>query len=414
MNYIRALASVCRNQAKNIFNLLHARRASFPSLGSMTLDLDDVGIAKKWLNSREQWDDRNIIQQYESEFAAWNGSRFAFAFMGGRVGLSACIHALDLKPGDEVIVPGYTCVVVPNAFQYAGVKPVYADIELETYGLDAERVEERISTKTRAILIHHLYGLVCRDIEPLLDIAKRKGLRVIEDCAHSTGALYKRRKVGNFGDAAFYSSEQSKIFNTIQGGITVTNDNSIANRIREYSASAPFPDRISVDRQLHNVILNYYRYKHPNKWWRSDAAILRYAAKEIISTTPEEVCGIRPCHYGRRMPAPIAALAINQLYKIDHYNQLRRCTATIWDLWCNQHSYGKPYVHPESTPVFLRYPVMVEEQKKRNRQWARKSLGVDLGVWFISNIHPAGLRVDGCPNSNRAVAQCINFPTLLR
>ena len=155
----------------------------------MTLDLDDVGIAKKWLNSREQWDDRNIIQQYESEFAAWNGSRFAFAFMGGRVGLSACIHALDLKPGDEVIVPGYTCVVVPNAFQYAGVKPVYADIELETYGLDAERVEERISTKTRAILIHHLYGLVCRDIEPLLDIAKRKGLRVIEDCAHSTGAL---------------------------------------------------------------------------------------------------------------------------------------------------------------------------------------------------------------------------------
>jgi perosamine synthetase len=183
-----------------------------PSLGSMTLDQDDVDIASAWLHNRERWGEGEIVSRYEFEFGCWNGSKHAFAFMSGREALSACIHALGLQAGDEVILPGYTCIVVPNAFHYAGVKTVYSDIELETYGLDVAQLEAKITVKTRAILVRHLYGLVCRDYEAILDLARCHGLKVIEDCAHSTGAEYKRLKVGNRGDVAFYSSEQSKVF----------------------------------------------------------------------------------------------------------------------------------------------------------------------------------------------------------
>ncbi len=384
-----------------------------PSLGSMTLDFDDVNLAKEWLRNRNHWEDQDIIRRYEAEFARWNGSKYAFAGMGGRVALSACIHALNLKPGDEVILPGYTCIVVPNAFHYERVKTVYSDIELDTYGLDANKLESKITSKTKAIVLHHLYGLVCRDYEAILGLAKRFGLYVIEDCAHAAGAAYKGVKVGNYGDVAFYSSEQSKVFNTIQGGMAVANDEALAEKLRQYFDQAPFPDTMWIDKQLHNVILNFYQFKHPQRWWRADVAEALYGDKILISTTSEEMEGVRPAHYGRKMPAPIAALGLNQLKKIDDYNELRRRAAAQWDAWCEKHGYKKPLVINNSIPVFLRYPVLVESEKKKYPSWAYKELGVELGVWFSGNLHPVNITIEGCPNADKAVKQCVNFPTIL-
>lgn len=128
---LRPVARILRNQVRNALNLLRDRPVTYPPLGSVTLDKDDVRLARQWLKDRSRWDDAEEVRQYEQDFAAWNGSKYAYAFMGGRVALSACIKALKLKPGDEVIIPGYnTCVVVPNSFAYAGVKVVYSDIEL--------------------------------------------------------------------------------------------------------------------------------------------------------------------------------------------------------------------------------------------------------------------------------------------
>ncbi|MDP1545321.1 MAG: aminotransferase class I/II-fold pyridoxal phosphate-dependent enzyme [Anaerolineales bacterium] len=412
-NWPRLIYRVGRNQAKNILNLISGRSLTTPSLVSATLDQDDVTIAKKWLKDRRQWRDQSIVAQYESEFVRWNQSKHVFAFMGGRVALSACIYALGLQPGDEVILPGYTCVVVPNAFNYAGIDIVYCDIELDTYGLDITQLEKKITPKTRAILLHHLYGLVCRDFEAILNLAKRCGLKVIEDCAHATGAEYKGRKVGNFGDCAFYSSEQSKIFNTTQGGLAVTNDDDLAAKIKEYYDQAPLADDVWIDKLLHNVIINFYQFKHPGRWWLGDLTSLRYASKYQVSTTREEEEGNRPEHYGRRMPAPVAALGLNQLRKIDDYNRKRRETAKLWDQWCQNNGYTPPLVIPNSTPVYLRYPILVEPEKKQNTYWALKNPGVNIGVWFVSHTHPAIREVVGCPNADIAVKQCINFPGVI-
>lgn len=408
----KSIFYMSKNQVRNLLNALSGRPLKVPSLGSMTLDQDDVDIARTYLQNKSSWFEPKVVLEYEDMFARWNASKYAFVFMGARVALSAAIYALELQPEDEVFLPGYTCVVVPNAFEYVGVKIVYSDIELDTYGLDAEQLESKITSKTKAILLQHLYGLVCRDYEKIIGLAKRYNLRVIEDCAHATGAEYKGLKVGNLGDIAFYSSEQSKVFNTIQGGVAVTNDDNIAKKLREFYNQAPYPDSTLIDKQLHNVILNYYQFKHPQRWWLGDLVNIIYGHKRIISTTCEEERGICPAHYGQKMPAPIAALGINQLKKIDKYNEIRRQTAASWDKWCDVSGYKKPLVVEHSIPIYLRYPVLVEPEKKNNLRWAIKELGINPGVWFVSQIHPVDKTVDNCPNAEVAVKQCINFPCI--
>lgn len=412
MTRLKSLLRIPRHQLRNLIKITRGFPLTTPSLGSATLDLDDVEIARSLLKNHSAWNDQSKVIEYETQFAQWNGSKFAFAFMSGRVALSACIYALALQRGDEVIIPGYTCVVVPNAFTYEGVKPIFVDIELDTYGIDVQQIQKVITKKTKAIMLHHLYGLVCRDYEAIVNLARKFNLKVIEDCAHATGAEYKGKKVGNLGDVAFYSSEQSKVFNTIQGGICVTSCNDLARRMSEFYGIAPLPDEGWIEKQLTTLILNYYCCKDPHRWWKADVAEVCYGSARIESTTREEEKGIKPLNYGYKMAPPIAEIGMNQIKKIDHYNELRRITARKWDQWCMENNYKKPLIVDGSNPVYLRYPIIVEEEKKQDLSWAYKDLGVIPGIWFVSNLHPIGVHLTECINANRAVECCINLPCL--
>ena len=261
--------------------------------------------------------------------------------------------------------------------------------------------------------MQHLYGLVCRDFEALIDLARAHRLWVIEDCAHAAGAQFRNQKVGNFSDVAIYSCEQSKILNTIQGGLAVTNQPQIAARLARWRDAQPFPEEGRVEKLLCNVLLNFAEFKNPENWLQSELAQIRYGQSRVISTTEQEMRGIRPNDYGRRMAAPTAALGLNQLKKADRYNQKRRQQAQRWDQWCQLRGYRRPFVLEGSSPVYLRYPVMVEPEKKSDTSWAARELRVDLGVWFVSHVYPAGWTVEGCPNADQAVQRCVNFPSLL-
>ncbi|MGD9056451.1 MAG: aminotransferase class I/II-fold pyridoxal phosphate-dependent enzyme [Desulfobacterales bacterium] len=400
------------HQARNLVSWVLGSPLKTPPLVSGTLDYDDVRIAKKQIRSRHSWFSSETVKKYESKFASWNGSKFAFAFMGGRVALTACIHALELQEKDEVIVPGYTCVVVPNAFKIANVKVVYSDIELETFGLDASLLEKKFTSKTKAVVIHHLYGIVCRDYKKIISTCRKRGIYVIEDCAQAIGAEFRDQKVGNWGDVAIYSTEQSKAFTTIQGGIVTTNDSKIADRIKEYYNQAKYPSKKVIDKLLHSVLINYYSYKDPQRWWKKELIQTYYKDKILVSTTKEEENGGKPFFHDCKMASPLAEIGINQLTKIDRYNQKRRENALRWVNWCDTNGYQKPLIIKESIPIYLRYPVMVEPEKKQDISWAYRELGVSLGVWFLGNIHPTKIKVNDCPNANKAVRQCINFPTL--
>ena len=127
---------VIRSQATLVRNVLRGWPVVYTGASGMTIDEDDIALAARLLAVAGAWDDPAPVDAFERQFAEWNGSHSAFAFASGRVALAAAIAALDLSAGGEVVVPAYTCVVVANAIRAAGLTPVFADIELETYGLD--------------------------------------------------------------------------------------------------------------------------------------------------------------------------------------------------------------------------------------------------------------------------------------
>jgi dTDP-4-amino-4,6-dideoxygalactose transaminase len=412
MPWIRDVLALGKGQARNLKHLLLGRQLVPTSFVSMTLDPDDVEIAEHFLADRARWDSAPFLDAYERAFAAWNGCERAFAFASGRESLSACLRALGIGAGDEVVVPAFTCVVVPNALQYAGAKVVWADIELETYGLDVAELERRVTPRTKAVLIQHLFGLVCRDYEAVLDLAARRGIRVIEDCAHATGARFRGQRVGLRGDAAFYSSEHSKAFDTIMGGVAIARDAAATNCLEEHARSLPATEDAAAIALLRTLILEYRRYKDPQAWWKAEIARAG-SADAPESLTEEEKRGVKPPSYGRRLAAPLAAIGANQIRKLDAYNERRRRTAARWDPWCDAHGYAKPKVIEGSTPIFLRYPVMVEPEKKRKRSWGYRAFGTKPGAWFTSHTHPVPSSLVGFPKADEAVARCINLPCLI-
>jgi len=408
----RSVLRVGADLARGGWRWLNGRPLLFPEFGSQTIEKDDIALVNASLSRPEAWIDSSIEESLQAEFSRWNGSAAAFAFMGGRVALSACIEALGLEKGDEVVVPGYTCVVVPNAITQAGLEVRYCDIELESFGPDFDSLRAAVTPRTRAVLVQHLYGLVCRDFERILDFASVRKLRVIEDCAHSLGATFNGRNVGNWGDAGFYSTEQSKIMSTFNGGIAVAKAPDVIERLRMFHDRAPYPESDRIRRLLENVRYYSLVQNSPSRWFMRGLWAYRYRRDILKSTSDEELQGILPRHYGEKMPAALARIALNQLKKVDRFNRARRENAERWHQRCVGLGLKTPTVTAGSIPVFLRYPVMVPQGKKYDAEWCLTQFGVLPGFWFSGELHPVRKVMPECPNATMAVERCMNLPTL--
>lgn len=403
---------VGRAGASLLKQILGARRELSPPFSSATLEQDDIAIVRQLLDGESSWFDRALLEEFEARFASVVGAAGAFAFGAGRFALSAILEVLGIGDGDEVVVPGYTCVVVPNAVRFAGAQPVYADIELDTYGLSVESVAQAMSEKTKAIVIHHLYGLVCRDYEELLELGRIRNVHIVEDAAQALGARYKGVHVGLRGVAGFFSTERSKIITTGQGGIAVTQTPWVADGLAAVADRARAPSREWVHMQLEDFLIEYLRKRHSKRWITREWAKIRFGRGPLISTTEMEMEGERPRYYGARMAGAIAAVGSNQLGKLDEMNSRRRRTAEYWEKLCRAEGHGIPEVIRESDPVFLRFPVLVEPDQKRDTRWAWSRYGIHVGQWYETPIHPTNQPVCGCPNATIAADGCVNFPTL--
>lgn len=400
---IKAVWAYCLGRPINQVNL---------SFG--TVEWDDIKIAIHYLLFPPQESDAKVVKAYETAFSTYNGSKYVFSFLQGRVALSACLHALDLNEGDKIVVPAYTCVGVANACWMHKLDIEFCDIELDTYGLSFHDFREIIASSpgVRAVIVQHLFGLVCRDFQQILDYCKEKSIYVIEDCAHATGAIFKEKRVGNYGDVAFFSSEQSKVFNTLTGGLAISNNGGIADRIAHFQRNCTAPTAKEKRAMLAHFIHGYYKLKHPYRAvWGPIAGILlrsmkkgKAFVKETISRTPSQ-------DYARRLPSSLAAIGINQLKKLPRFAERRKQEVEKWKSWCRLKKIDLPTVIPSSHPTFLRYPVLVDSTLKQNKTWAT-SLQVDIGVWFVSYLHPIEYEIKGCPNAKKAIQSCVNFPTL--
>lgn len=171
------------------------------------------------------------LEEFEHAVAGYVGAAHAVGVSSGTAGLHLALIALRVGAGDEVIVPSFTFVAVANAVRYVGATPVFADINAESLNLDPARVEAAITSRTRAMIAVHTFGRPA-DIGALLAVARRHGLKVIEDACEALGAEIGGRRVGTFGDAAVFAFYPNKQITTGEGGMVVTQDAKVARRVR--------------------------------------------------------------------------------------------------------------------------------------------------------------------------------------
>lgn len=206
-------------------------------------------ILTGWVSSAGKF-----VTRFEEMFAQFCGRRHAIATSNGTTALHLTLVALDIGPGDEVIVPTLTFIATANVVVYTGAKPVFVDSEPTTWNIDPVRLEEAITPRTRAIIPVHLYGHPA-DMDPILALAEQHNLAVIEDAAEAHGASYKGRPVGQLGDMGAFSFYGNKIVTTGEGGMVVTDRSDLAEKIRQLRDHGMSPDR----RYWHSMLGYNYR-----------------------------------------------------------------------------------------------------------------------------------------------------------
>jgi len=170
------------------------------------------------------------IPLFEERFSAYCGAVHGVACSSGTAALHLALEALGIGPGDEVIIPSFTLIVSANVVCWTGAKPVLVDVEPDTWCMNPRLIEEKITPRTKAIMVVHMYGHPA-DMGAIMAIARRHGLRVIEDCAQAHGAEVHGRRVGAVGDVGAFSFYGNKIITTGEGGMVVTNDAAVAQRV---------------------------------------------------------------------------------------------------------------------------------------------------------------------------------------
>jgi perosamine synthetase len=193
------------------------------------------GNEKKYLNQciDSGWisSEGPFVEAFENSFARYVGRKYAIAVSNGTAALDAAIEALDIQFGDEVILPAFTIISCVNQIVRSGANPVLIDSYPDTWNMNVDVIEGKITKKTKAILVVHIYGLPT-DMAPILSLAKKYNLKVIEDAAEAHGQTYCGKCCGSFGDISTFSFYPNKLITTGEGGMVLTDDPDLAERIR--------------------------------------------------------------------------------------------------------------------------------------------------------------------------------------
>jgi perosamine synthetase len=305
------------------------------------------------------------VKAFEEAFAQMCGVKHAIATSSGTTALHVALLANGIGPGDEVITSAFTFIASANSILFTGARPVFVDIDPRTFNLNPDLIEAAITPKTKAIMPVHLYGLAC-DMDPILRIAKKHGLAMIEDACQSHGAEYKGRKVGSFGTGTF-SLYPTKNITSGEGGMITTNESAIDEKCR-------------VIRQ-HGMRRRYYH---------------------------DEL------GFNFRMTDLHAAIGLAQLPKLEKFNAQRRANAGY--LSKNLKGVVAPYIPEGQTHVFHQYTVRVSAEKRDGLRAHLQERGVSSEVYYPVPIHKQSFYVadlgymDSLPLTENAALEVLSLP----
>lgn len=335
-------------------------------------------------------------------------------FWKGRVALYALMKAYGIKKDDEVILPAFTCVVVPNAIIYCEAKPVYVDINPQTLNCDAEEIRKKITEKTKFIIAQNTFGL-SSDLDAIMVIAKEKNIIVIEDCTHGLGGFYKGRKNGTIADASFFSTQWNKPFSTGIGGMAYVHDKDVAEKMKsiEKTSKAPsFLERVQL-----SVLLSVRSImKAPAVYWPM-IKLYRFLSKNNLvvgSSQGNELDNpILPDDFLKQMANVQLKKGISELMKLNQYVSHRVKVAAQYDEALRKLGIK---INSNSDNAYLKYPLLVKDRKLFFELAAKKN--IELGDWFISPIHPITEQFHlwqydygKFPIAEYVSAQIVNLPT---
>lgn len=305
------------------------------------------------------------ISQFENDFAKYCGVRYGITTTNGTTALHLALVTLGIGAGDEVLVQTFTNMATVFAVRYVGAKPVAIDIEPDTWNLDPNLLEKKITPNTKAIMVVHIYGHPV-DMDPVMEVAKKHNLFVIEDCAEAHGAEYKGKRVGSFGDISCFSFYANKIITTGEGGMVITDNRELADRARS----------------LHS--LSYGR--GPNKFMHEEVG------------------------YNYRMSNVIAAIGCAQLAKIEKIIEMKRNMAAFYNRELSGFkALQLPVEKPYAKNVYWMYLVVLRDMWRGRRKevmTALKDRGVETREAFVPYnqqeifVREGLVQPDECPVAN--------------
>lgn len=354
------------------------------------------------------------IEAYERAFADRIGVQFASSFAAGRIGLHGVLRCLGIGRGDEVLLQTPTHIVVANAIRYTGARPVFVDIDLASYNIDTAQAADRVTPRTRAIVVQHTFGIPA-DLDAIAELSESHGLAVIEDCVHALGATYRGRPVGSFGRAAFFSTEETKTMSTTMGGMVVTHDQELAQSLRAFQEACTWPPPSLVARYLVKLLTNHVLAEpHVHRYSRAAYELVGERHPLPRATVDEELVGLKPARYEERLSNGQAAVGLQQLRQLDANLDHRRRISELYAELLAERGLRGPSVPDGAQPAFARYPVWVEDRPEVERVLGPLAVP---GTWFTSVLEEAvsphyGDYVNGsCPRAELASAHLYNLPT---
>ncbi len=308
------------------------------------------------------------VAEFEEKFANYVGTEYAVAVSSGTTALHLALLAAGVGEGDEVITTPFSFAATGNSILYTGAKPVFVDINPQTYNIDPQKIEEAITSKTKAILPVHLYGQPA-DMGIISQIASENNLVVIEDAAQAHGAIYHGDMAGELGDMACFSFYPTKNMTTSEGGIVTTNNKEMADKIRILRAHG------EKERYQHSVL-----------------------------------------GYNFRMTDISAAIGVAQLKKLDKFNLKRIENAAYLSEHINEIDGIKaPYIMDEVKHVFHQFTIRVEKGSRDD--WIKfiNENGVGTGIHYPIPIYKQELYQnlgfsDECPEAEKAALEVLSIP----
>ena len=349
--------------------------AAFLPYGRQLIDEDDIQAVmavcqSDWLTTGPR------VALFEQAVCEYSGASYGVAVNSGTAALHAALHALGVTAGDEVIVPAMTFAATSNSVLYCGAKPVFADVSVDTLLIDIESVEANITPMTKAIIAVDYAGQPC-DWDALKHLAKKYRLYLVADSCHAIGAVYKGQKVGTLADITVFSFHPVKHITTGEGGMAVTNNKVLADKMRAFRS--------------HGIAADTHQREKENAWF--------YEMTEL--------------GFNYRLTDIQCALGISQLEKLDQWLERRNELAQLYFSKLENRCAIPLACSSDVTNAYHLFVVRTKDRDDRFLQMRKSNIGVNvhyIPVYLHPYYQSLGYAKGLCPNAEEAYAEIISLP----